>query len=453
MQTEAERRGTPVDWNMLLAFCSSIDVVVGVAKRREIHYYKLEIVFLAVKRRSDMRIKIEEVENIIQLISQALAIYENQKETDHPIVRDIWDSIVAINVTMFGRENLDSFKMTDKDRLVFVSQVKNWIIFIQKELEVRKNITVKIDYDFHVLMQHIKVSTKEELVQEPLQSLQQIRQESENTYQSLIRFYNAFADFWGHIDLDQQDLELFIDRAGQLKDHYEDFCWLYEQLGDYRSKKVLYGILRFWLSFDFEEKKNMKENNFDDYYDFDILSCDENEVVVDLGAYTGDSALSYIDNYGKYQRIYCYEISQESIIKMQQKLSPYRNIIIRNVAVGAEEGTMYLKRGAFDSSNQVSDSGDLPVSVVTLDKDIQEPVTLIKMDIEGSELSAIEGAVGHIRRDRPKMAVCTYHNNHHIWEIPRRLKEINPDYKLYMRYNGGWNSFSVSEFVTFAINE
>lgn len=400
-----------------------------------------------------MRIRIKEIENVLELISQALVFYENQEKADHFIVRDITDGLVAVNVAMFGRENLDAFKISDLDKQVLIRQVKDWLEFIQNELKVRKNITVKIDYDFHVLMQHIKMSTKEELVQESLQSLLKIRQGSENTYQSLIRFYNAFSDFWGHIDLDRQDLDLFIDRAGQLKDHYEDFCWLYDQLGDYRSKKVLYGILHFWLSFDFEQKKTMKENNFDDYYDFDLLQCDENEVIVDLGAYIGDSALSYIENYGKYKKIYCYEISQESITKMQQKLSSYENITIRNVAVGAEEGTMYFKKGAFDSSNQVSDSGDIPVPVVTLDQDIQEPITLIKMDIEGSELNAIEGAVEHIRKDRPKLAVCTYHNNHHIWEIPRRLKEINPDYKLYMRYNGGWNSFSVAEFVTFAINE
>ncbi|MDE6567154.1 MAG: FkbM family methyltransferase, partial [Lachnospiraceae bacterium] len=383
----------------------------------------------------------------------ALIMYENQEKEDNAIVRDITDGIVAVNCAMFGRENLEAFKIIDLDKQALIRQVKDWLAFIQNELEVRKNITVKVDYDFHVLMQHIKMSTKEELVQESLQSLLKIRQGSENTYQSLIRFYNAFSDFWGCIDIDRGELDLFIDRADQLKEHYEDFCWLYEQLGDYRSKKVLYGILYFWLSFDYEEKKTMKENNFDDYYDFDLLQCDENEVLVDLGAYTGDSAQSYIVNYGNYKRIYCYEISQESITKMQKKLSPYENITIRNVAVGAEEGTLYFKKGAFDSSNQVSDSGDIPVPVVTLDQDIQEPITLIKMDIEGSELNAIEGAVEHIRKDRPKLAVCTYHNNHHIWEIPRRLIEINPDYKLYMRYNGGWNSFSVGEFVTFAINE
>lgn len=400
-----------------------------------------------------MRIEIKEIENVLQLISQALVIYENQGKVDHLIVRDITDGMAAVNAAVFGRENLDAFKITDKEQQGIVRQVKDWFEFMQEELEVRKNIVVKIDYDFHVLMQHIKMSTKEELVQESLQSLLKIRQENENTYQSLIRFYNAFSDFWGRIDIDRGELDLFIDRADQLKDHYDDFCWLFDQLGDYRSKKVLYGILHFWLSFDFEEKKTMKENNFDDYYDFDLLHCDENEVMVDLGAYTGDSALSYIKNFGNYKKIYCYEISQESITKMQQKLSSYENIIIRNVAVGAEKGTLYFKKGAFDSSNQVSDSGDIPVPVVTLDEDIREAITLIKMDIEGSELNAIEGAVEHIRKDQPKLAVCTYHNNHHIWEIPRRLKEINPDYKLYMRYNGGWNSFSVAEFVTFAINE
>ena len=89
--------------------------------------------------------------------------------------------------------------------------------------------------------------------------------------------------------------------------------------------------------------------------------------------------------------------------------------------------------------------------MVKLDDDITEPVTFIKMDIEGSEIEAMKGAQRHIREDKPKLAVCSYHNNHHIYEIPKLMKEYNPQYKLYMRYNGPKDHVLTSEFVTFAI--
>ena len=62
------------------------------------------------------------------------------------------------------------------------------------------------------------------------------------------------------------------------------------------------------------------------------------------------------------------------------------------------------------------------------------------------------GAARHITKEKPKLAICTYHNNYDIWQIPRMLREMNPNYKLYMRYNGidAEYEFNVTEFVTFA---
>lgn len=175
-------------------------------------------------------------------------------------------------------------------------------------------------------------------------------------------------------------------------------------------------------------------------------------MVVDVGAFNGDSALSYIDNFGNYKRIYCYEITPVSYEKMKQRLSDFDNIILRNVGVGDKNGEMYIADSDLElSSNRISEADGRSVQIVRLDDDIQEPVTLIKMDIEGSELAALEGAKGHIQRDKPKLAICTYHNNHHIWEIPRWMKEVNPEYKLYMRYNGSEYGFATSEFMTFAL--
>ncbi len=136
----------------------------------------------------------------------------------------------------------------------------------------------------------------------------------------------------------------------------------------------------------------------------------------------------------------------------QENLKDFDNIIYRQTAVGNTNGSICMTEfNGAPGSNLVSSKGDTEIPMVRLDDDICEPITFIKMDIEGSEIEAMKGAEQHIRRDKPKLAICSYHNNHHIYEIPRLMREYNPQYKLYMRYNGPFNNVLASEFVTFAI--
>ena len=57
------------------------------------------------------------------------------------------------------------------------------------------------------------------------------------------------------------------------------------------------------------------------------------------------------------------------------------------------------------------------------------------MDIEGSELEALRGAREVIRRDKPRLGICVYHRPEDILEIPMFIKELVPEYKLYIRHH------------------
>lgn len=402
-----------------------------------------------------MRKELLETENVLQLLQKIKKFLDQSENMDAALVRDIIDGVEAVNIEIYGcKEYPDIFlrEHTD-DPVLFSEQFERWQGLLSEELHYRKSILNKTDYDFHVLSAHVSVTSEETLLEETVECLKQIRQDFEMNYERIKRSYNYFHYFWGSLDLDTDDLDLLKNRVHEIKSHWNDFCWLYDNLADYRSKKVLYGILKHWMKFDFQVINSIRENNYDDYFDFDFITCSEEEVFVDLGEYEGESALSYIDNFGVYKRIYCYEMTASSMEKIKHNLAGFDNIVYRQAAVGnTNDAVDIFGDKIMPQANEVFMTDHATeVPMVRLDDDIKEPVTFLKMDIEGSELEAMKGAEQHIRKDKPKLAVCSYHNNHHIYEIPRLMKEYNPQYKLYMRYNGPADQPWISEYVTFAI--
>jgi hypothetical protein len=64
----------------------------------------------------------------------------------------------------------------------------------------------------------------------------------------------------------------------------------------------------------------------------------------------------------------------------------------------------------------------------------EEHPTFIKMDIEGAEPDAIEGATQLIRRDQLLMAVCVYHRQSDLWRIPLMIDAVEPgSNRLYLK--------------------
>ncbi|EOS66974.1 FkbM family methyltransferase [Oscillibacter sp. 1-3] len=88
------------------------------------------------------------------------------------------------------------------------------------------------------------------------------------------------------------------------------------------------------------------------------------------------------------------------------------------------------------------DDGEIVVPVATIDEIVEKEnpkVTMIKMDIEGSELEALKGAKKTIQRNKPKLAICIYHKPEDMLEIPLYIKSLVPEYKLYVRHHSNSN--------------
>ena len=86
------------------------------------------------------------------------------------------------------------------------------------------------------------------------------------------------------------------------------------------------------------------------------------------------------------------------------------------------------------SGSKVAGEGE-PVRMDTLDHCLKGiPVTYLKMDVEGMECAALRGAENLIKTYHPKLAICTYHSDSDMIQVPKQILKICPDYKLYFRH-------------------
>lgn len=103
-----------------------------------------------------------------------------------------------------------------------------------------------------------------------------------------------------------------------------------------------------------------------------------------------------------------------------------------NKAVSSEKGTISFK--SCGMQGQISEVGNVNVQKNTIDNELcHVMISFIKMDVEGEELNALHGAKETIAMKKPKLAICIYHKKEDLIEIPKYIKELNENYKLYIR--------------------
>lgn len=400
-------------------------------------------------------------EMLFQTVEKAMnhirGCYSNSDFENYSVLfPDITELVKAINLGLYRSSILKNSKLlsllenpSPEIMPALLDEYRSWKFLIQDTIELRNSLSNYIDREFTSLMDYIQYAPREIIRQNAIDSLLATG-EYLDSYQF---YYQKYKHLWGTLDINADNYEVIDNRVDSLINNHSRFISLYTRLADYRSKLVLLKMLSSWLYFDARLIMEMKEGNFPDYYDLDLLKCDNNEVMIDVGAFNGDSAESFIDSYGHYKEIICYEITPETVVDLQKRLSPYPNIDIRNKGLSDEKGVMYIGDesgvAADGSANQLSSSGTRAIDVVTLDDDISFPVTLIKMDIEGAEQSALKGCINHIKNDRPKLLICVYHNNTDIVDIPDLIDSMRDDYTFYLRSNG--DQWGPSEIVLFAL--
>lgn len=173
-----------------------------------------------------------------------------------------------------------------------------------------------------------------------------------------------------------------------------------------------------------------------EYFNPSFFPPGRREVYIDAGCYSSGTIKNFAAYCGgNYEAIYGFEPDPASYERVLEELggTGLANVAISQKGVWSSSGQLSFHDG-LGGSAAIDDAGRLTIDTVALDEMNITP-TFIKMDVEGAELEALRGAEKTLRTHRPRLAICIYHKNEDVLDIPLYLQEIVPDYKFYIRHH------------------
>ena len=234
----------------------------------------------------------------------------------------------------------------------------------------------------------------------------------------------------------------YIGAFSKLSQLRERMLRVIELCEDEISKNICCQTLRKWL---LDEKEDIMYNG-DSYFYTEYFQLSEQEYLVDGGAFDGDTIQDFakITN-NHFQKIYAFEMDRQNFEVLKSQLGSDERIEFYQIGLSDRRDVGY-----YDSnfcSTILSTEGTETCETDCLDHVLEnKKVTMIKMDIEGSERKALKGAERIIKEQKPKLAICIYHSMDDFLDIPLYLKELHPDYRIFIRHH----SLSESETVCYA---
>src|SRR5437867_3661050 len=161
--------------------------------------------------------------------------------------------------------------------------------------------------------------------------------------------------------------------------------------------------------------------------------------VVDAGGCFGDTALGFADTVGKDGHVYVFDPLPKHCAIMRQQLAmnpalaPRISIFPLGLTDHVNDVPPLAEDGRIDPGARIQ-AAVFPTTTIdeAATRSNVPRVDFIKMDIEGSELSALRGAESSIRRWRPKLAISLYHRPEDFFSIPSWIDSLDIGYRLFL---------------------
>jgi len=189
------------------------------------------------------------------------------------------------------------------------------------------------------------------------------------------------------------------------------------------------------------------------------IKAESGDVVLDIGACWGDTALYFGHNVGANGNVYSFEFIPSNIEIFKKNLAlnvkmENRVIIVDRPISDFSKRKVFFKDAGTSSKifNSEFEGYSGVCETLTVDDFVEKnnlnKVDFIKMDIEGEEQKALIGAIETIKNFKPKLAICLYHSWEDFSEIPKWIDSLSLGYKFYLKHSRVYSE----ETVLFAVS-
>ncbi len=208
-------------------------------------------------------------------------------------------------------------------------------------------------------------------------------------------------------------------------------------LADGLSRATLWACLLYRLSWSSAVLAAVRQPLADEYFGTALLALSVDEVLVDGGAFDGDTIRRFATaTKHAWRHIHAFEPDSQTRASLNRAVAGLPAITVHPTALWHSTTTVHFRAAATPGS-AVDETAGTTVNAVALDDLTLSPApTLIKLDVEGAEASALNGAARLLRHHRPKLAVAAYHQVEDIVHLPTLSRQLNPGYRIWLRHHG-----------------
>jgi FkbM family methyltransferase len=172
-------------------------------------------------------------------------------------------------------------------------------------------------------------------------------------------------------------------------------------------------------------------------------------IYVDGGAYDGDTFRA-LRGQVDLRRAYLFEPDPGNFARLTSGIPVERSeVVCLPMALADRHQLVSFQSGGGEAAAMVM-GGETTILTIRLDDVLPtERIDLLKLDVEGAEDAALQGAATLLARSRPVLALSLYHCPSDLWRLPALVTTLCPGYRLYVRQHW-FNSFDA---VLYAIPE
>lgn len=212
----------------------------------------------------------------------------------------------------------------------------------------------------------------------------------------------------------------------------------YGLLSDKESKNLFLNLIEFRLKLEIKNLPRISRQ--EEYFPGKFWKLTEDEVFVDVGAYSGDTLKAFLKHKDNFKRYIAIEPDKKNYDDLSKSIPLGIKSKVETILAGAGNKNGVVNFSGFGRDDSlVTTEGAEEIKIIKLDtlySDLNKKITTVKIDVEGYEPEVICGMKNILNFLKPKMAICVYHRPNHLWDLPFLLLKQNRSYNnFYLRHH------------------